>query len=94
MKSDRIDHCPFFSFDSASPHNCTQVNTRERKEKKRNMTSIKNLMALLAAIPTPGSTPATSAITPRQCGEVNVFYTYGRIKGKHNHGTCSITKLS
>jgi hypothetical protein len=61
----------------ASFHNHTQV-TPEKKKRRITMTSIKNLMALLAAIPTPGSAPAASAVTPRQCGEVNVFYTYVR----------------
>ncbi|KAH8121180.1 hypothetical protein ACSS6W_009926 [Trichoderma asperelloides] len=45
------------------------------------MTSIKNLLSLLAAVPTPAPISTTvmpttiTAPTIRQCGEVNVFYT-------------------
>lgn len=42
------------------------------------MTSIKNFLSLVAAIPTPTSVPISNMNTnvePRGCGEVNVFYT-------------------
>lgn len=43
------------------------------------MTTIKNLVSLLAAVPTPAPKPAVPGTigvpTVHQCGEVNVFYT-------------------